>query len=190
MLLQGASIVRLANKVVRAENKDFVLVAIYVGDDAKADRHVLYQEPQSNQVCRRTARVFNQQSPPQVYYEEQAFNFTKQHDRAQFALELYNLSSRLRGAADDKDTKGKMNKFKTVVDDNKQRFHIKSLFTKPDKRKRPPTDEGDQTRHPSSASGAAQELQEHGYQVVTNSFEDEAGTWELLIQVQTFVFQL
>jgi hypothetical protein len=61
MLLQGASIVRLANKVLRAfsQNKDFVLVAIYVGDDAKADRHVLFQEPQSNQVCRRT-RVFNQ----------------------------------------------------------------------------------------------------------------------------------
>jgi hypothetical protein len=47
LLVQGASVVRFANKFVEKfkRKKDFVLFAMYVWDNAKITRYALFQEP-------------------------------------------------------------------------------------------------------------------------------------------------
>ncbi len=53
MLLEGAAIVRFANRFLNTfiANGDFVLFAIYVWDNGKATRYSLFQEPNSSVVC-------------------------------------------------------------------------------------------------------------------------------------------
>ena len=52
MLLTGAAIIRLANKFLDTFTaKNFVLFAIYMGDNGKAIRYSLFQEPNNPVVC-------------------------------------------------------------------------------------------------------------------------------------------
>jgi hypothetical protein len=52
LLLQGAAAVRFANNFVDRykDSKTFVLVTIYFTRDAKAHRHIMYQEPRERPV--------------------------------------------------------------------------------------------------------------------------------------------
>jgi hypothetical protein len=53
ILLQGAAIVRFANKFLDKfmENEDFVLCAIYIWDHGKATRYSLFQKSNNPEVC-------------------------------------------------------------------------------------------------------------------------------------------
>jgi hypothetical protein len=52
MLLQGAAIVRFANKFLDkfTENENFVLIAIYIWDSGEATRYSLFQKSNSSGV--------------------------------------------------------------------------------------------------------------------------------------------
>jgi hypothetical protein len=53
MLLLGSAIVRLANNVLQEfmENRNFVLFTTYIWDQGDATRYLLYQDPDSSEVC-------------------------------------------------------------------------------------------------------------------------------------------
>jgi hypothetical protein len=53
MLLQGAAIVRFANKFLDKfmEDESFVLFAIYVWDHGEATRYSLFQQSNNSEVC-------------------------------------------------------------------------------------------------------------------------------------------
>jgi hypothetical protein len=53
LLLQGASIVRFANAHLEAykKNKTFIFLAVFIAATGQADRYLLYQKRDSQEVC-------------------------------------------------------------------------------------------------------------------------------------------
>ncbi|KAH9160311.1 kinase-like domain-containing protein [Lactarius sanguifluus] len=157
LMLQGASVVRFANTLDTYKNeKNFVFVAIFISSTGQADRYVLYQKKDSNDV----------------YRDKRPFAFTNRGSCVAFALELYNLCSALVDESENGDTAAKVKKFAISV----KLFgkdHVLPRFT--GKSKRTTGDDGE-----NQSGDAAEQLEACGYQVVPDIFEAERGTWELI----------
>ncbi|KIY48276.1 hypothetical protein FISHEDRAFT_73840 [Fistulina hepatica ATCC 64428] len=90
MLAQGASLVRLANKIL-AENggqRNFILMAIYSNVGTTFDRYLLHQEAEKDQ-----------EYGEMVYCFKESF-LNNRKDRARLTQQMYNLASMMREDAD------------------------------------------------------------------------------------------
>ncbi|KAF8263658.1 hypothetical protein EI94DRAFT_567713 [Lactarius quietus] len=176
LMLQGASIVRLANQYLDTykEEKNFFFVAIYIGHNGEAMRHIMYQTMDS----------------PTVYCKNQKFDLKKSESRAQFVLELYNFASVLDAEHDDEVVADQVEGFNNKVNGHPMFKFTDSTTTGNASRatskgtsKGKGDNRGNQD-HPKDDSGRAMEQEEqlkaHGYIVVPDILETDGGTWELL----------
>ncbi|KAI9443625.1 kinase-like domain-containing protein [Lactarius indigo] len=165
LLLQGASIVRLANTLDVYKDKSFVFVAIYIGPTGVAERFIVYQGKNTRTVYRTT----------------QQFDLCKKSSRIRFALELYNLISALEAEPEDEDTTKSISEL--MVDlRNLDKDGKLPTFTGETKDRR--SHHGENQAGPSNyrggGGGAAEQLEAHGYGVVADVIETDRGTWELM----------
>ncbi|KAF8480135.1 hypothetical protein DFH94DRAFT_692479 [Russula ochroleuca] len=148
------SIVRFANTFLDTYKKErnFVFVAIFIGDIGLADRYVLYQNEGSQEVCckKRTFRPGNTD------------------DRVIFALELYNLLSveNLKASVNKLSKEHKLPMFT----DKTKRPAGNDWGNRTGPNVRPKGDDG----------GANEQLEACGYEVVPDVLETDGGTWELI----------
>ncbi|KAH9029236.1 kinase-like domain-containing protein [Lactarius pseudohatsudake] len=172
LVLQGASVVRFANTYLdayRAE-RDFIFVAIFVGDIGVADRYLMYQTEGSQEV----------------FLKKRAFDLKNKDSRVKFALEFYNLASALKDKSDleSKDTRRKVEEFEDHVyklsrDHNLSRFTIKTQLpasTGSDEGNQP----GSSVHQKGDTGDATGQLEACGYAVVPDVIETDHGIWELV----------
>ncbi|KAH8979252.1 hypothetical protein EDB92DRAFT_2118863 [Lactarius akahatsu] len=168
LMLQGASVVRFANTLDTYKNeKNFVFVAIFISGAGQADRYVLYQKKDSDNV----------------YHDRRSFTFTDRKSCVAFALELYNFCSALVDESENGDTAAKVKKFAASVT-KFSKDNILTAFTGPSKRTTSDDGENQSGRNVRQKGGAAEQLEACGYQEVPDIFEAERGTWELISKVQ------
>ncbi|KAH8976881.1 hypothetical protein EDB86DRAFT_2864191, partial [Lactarius hatsudake] len=171
LMLQGASVVRFANTLDTYKNeKNFVFVAIFISGARQADRYVLYQKKDSDNV----------------YRDKRPFRFTDRKCRVAFALELYNFCSALVDESENGDTAAKVKKFAASVT-KFSKDNILTAFTGPSKRTTGDGGENQSGRNVCQKGGAAEQLEACGYQEVPDMFEAERGTWELISKLPPHV---
>ncbi|KAH9018442.1 hypothetical protein EDB84DRAFT_1566413 [Lactarius hengduanensis] len=171
-LPRGASVVRFANTYLdayRAE-RDFIFVAIFVGDIGVADRYLMYQTGGSQEV----------------FLKKRAFDLKNKDSRVKFALKFYNLASALKDKSDleNEDTRRKVEEFahhvyKLSRDHNLSRFIIKTQLpasTGSDEGNQP----GSSVHQKGDTGDATGQLEACGYVVVPDVIETDHGIWELL----------
>ncbi|KAH9164869.1 hypothetical protein EDB89DRAFT_2014754 [Lactarius sanguifluus] len=172
LMLQAASVVRFANTFIDVykEKKTFILVAIFVGHTGLSHRYIFYQ--------RRDSRT--------VYHKRRSFRLSKEGDRIEFALELYNIASALENESDSEsgDTKSRVRELTAGVDKLSQdhgmpEFTSDTKCTVSDDRENQP---GPSVCPKGDARGANEQLEASGYQVVPDVFETDGGTWELIVK--------
>ncbi|KAH9017855.1 hypothetical protein EDB84DRAFT_1566678 [Lactarius hengduanensis] len=154
LVLQGASVVRFANTYLdayRAE-RDFIFVAIFVGDIGVADRYLMYQTEGSQEV----------------FLKKRAFDLKNKDSRVKFALEFYNLASALKDKSDleSKDTRRKVEEFED---------HLPAS-TGSDEGNQP----GSSVHQKGDTGDATGQLEACGYAVVPDVIETDHGIWELV----------
>ncbi|KAH9080330.1 kinase-like domain-containing protein [Lactarius deliciosus] len=170
-MLQGASVVRFANTLDTYKNeKNFVFVAIFISGAGQADRYVLYQKKDSDNV----------------YHDKRSFTFTDRKSCVAFALELYNFCSALVNESENGDTAVKVKKFAASVT-KFSKDNILTAFTGPSKRTTGDDGENQSGRNVRQKGGAAEQLEACGYQEVPDIFEAERGTWELISKLPPHV---
>ncbi|KAH8980627.1 hypothetical protein EDB86DRAFT_3087731 [Lactarius hatsudake] len=173
LMLQAASVVRFANTFIDVykEKKTFLLVAIFVGHTGLSHRYIFYQ--------RRDSR--------KVYHKRRSFRLSKEGDRMEFALELYNIASALENESDSEsgDTESRVKELTEGVDKLSQdrsmpKFTSETKCTVSNDKGNQP---GPSVCPKGNASGANEQLEASGYQVVPDVFETDGGTWELLVKL-------
>ncbi|KAH9176205.1 kinase-like domain-containing protein [Lactarius sanguifluus] len=166
LMLQGASIVRLANNTLDAykNKKDFTFVAIYISATGGADRYLLYQEKGSRTVFRK----------------KRTFKLSEEDGRIQFALELYNLMTMLEVETEDITTKRSIEKL--VVDLGKIRKDGLPTFTSRirDRASHSGGNKAGPSGNRGGGGGASEQLEDRGYEVIPDIIETDGGTWELI----------
>ncbi|KAH9052031.1 hypothetical protein EDB83DRAFT_2521899 [Lactarius deliciosus] len=166
LMLQGTIITRFANILDMFRNeKNFIFVAIYISAAGDADRYLLYQKNDSREV----------------FYKKRSFKLSVTVERMQFVLELYNLVSAMDVETEDDGTKRGIRDL--TVDLRKLRKDGKlPTFTGKAKNRRPHDGENQAgpSTHGGGGSGATEELEAHGYQVVPDIIETDGGTWEVI----------
>ncbi|KAI9443372.1 hypothetical protein H4582DRAFT_1924231 [Lactarius indigo] len=165
LLLQGASIVRLANTLDTYKDKSFVFVAVYISSTGVAYRYILYQEKNSRTVC----------------HKGQEFDLCEKDSRVRFALELYNLTSVLEAEPEDEDTKKSIRELAVDLENLGEDGKLPAFACKTKNRT---SHYGENQAGPSTyrggCGGATEQLKAHGYDVVADVIETDGCTWELI----------
>ncbi|KAH9052028.1 hypothetical protein EDB83DRAFT_2521895 [Lactarius deliciosus] len=163
LLLQGASIVRLANTLDAYKDKSFVFVAIYISATGLVDRYLLYQKRDSRTI----------------YRKGQKFDLSMKDSHVLFTLELYNLISVLDAEPEDEGTKQSIHNLTVDLgrlgeDDKLPTFNGKTK----DCTSHYGGDHAGPSTH--SGGGGTEQLKAHGYEIVPDVIETDGGTWELI----------
>jgi hypothetical protein len=151
ILLQGAAIVRFANKFLDKfmENEDFVLCAIYIWDHGKATRYSLFQKSNN----------------PEVFYKKASYWLDTPVQRAKFVRQLYNLHDVLDKEMGTEGTKKTIEELKSKIAQHNRVYPMKSFHTTNDTK----DTVGNERRRVQSDVGAGArkraELGAHGYEV-------------------------
>lgn len=157
MMLQGAFIVRFANKFLDTykTKKDFFFVTIFMGSTGEVIRRILYQKMSSMVVV----------------YRERSFHISAIEDLLQFTLQLYNFASVWDAEDDKSDVAEKIQALMNILD-------TQSPLPAYDYSERCQSSQS-QTDHSEGGSGGGLEgLEASGYKVVPDFLWTYGDEWE------------
>jgi len=179
MLLQGAAVVRFANRFLNEfkDKQDFVLVAMFIEDDGKVVSYSLFERP--NDTANRNL----------INPHKRCFDMNKLDGRIRIARQLYNIlhfSER-----DSDDTKVKIAELKKVCSGIARSFHTKDPTMKSNNHTRTHTSASDGNNLGADPGSAIEHtiLQGRGYEVEPHVIVDDMGaTYELLGEKLPHIF--